>query len=480
MNVLPIPTINPVTNYTFCNGQWSSLISFSGTPGSIYNWTNSNPNIGLPFANGTGSIFFMASSNSNSQIISSQITVIPELNGCAGSPEYFTISVNPTPVVYQFDWNYCHGQQTTPVQFQGAFTNVTWTNNNVSIGLVSNGNGNIPSFNAQNLNTSTSIANITAIPTYVNGGTTCTGNAFNFEFHVNPLPTVNAISNISLCQGDSIGTIAFVGSGTSYEWTNSNPGIGLQSNGVGDIPGFIPAVVNNTITTSSIQVTPVYFDYISCYGASENFTITIHTPTQSFDTVSACDSFTLNGETYLQTGTYTQILSNSQGCDSIITLNLTLNNTLNTPTVSLIDDTLLQTPIQDGANYQWILCSDLEPIINETSSDFSPTVNALYAVIVSNSCGSDTSDCIDVNSIGLNEFNQLTIELYPNPNNGYFNVSVPSALIGVKIEIRDINGRILRTFIANEEWQVINISDLASGNYWWAIEKNKPIQMITN
>ena len=34
----------------------------------------------------------------------------------------------------------------------------------------------------------------------------------------------------------------------------------------------------------------------------------------------------LNGQTYTQTGTYTQVLTNAAGCDSTITLNLTISD----------------------------------------------------------------------------------------------------------------------------------------------------------
>ena len=39
------------------------------------------------------------------------------------------------------------------------------------------------------------------------------------------------------------------------------------------------------------------------------------------------DVYTLNGQNYTQTGTYTQLLTNSYGCDSTITLNLVVNHT---------------------------------------------------------------------------------------------------------------------------------------------------------
>ncbi len=43
--------------------------------------------------------------------------------------------------------------------------------------------------------------------------------------------------------------------------------------------------------------------------------------------ISALDSFTLNATTYTQSGTYTQVIPNAAGCDSTITLNLTINYT---------------------------------------------------------------------------------------------------------------------------------------------------------
>ena len=41
--------------------------------------------------------------------------------------------------------------------------------------------------------------------------------------------------------------------------------------------------------------------------------------------ISACSSYTLNNRTFDSSGTYTQVIPNSTGCDSIITLHLTIN-----------------------------------------------------------------------------------------------------------------------------------------------------------
>jgi hypothetical protein len=53
--------------------------------------------------------------------------------------------------------------------------------------------------------------------------------------------------------------------------------------------------------------------------------LTINSSTSSSSTQTACDSYTWNGQTYTQSGTYTYTTTNSVGCDSVATLVLTLN-----------------------------------------------------------------------------------------------------------------------------------------------------------
>ena len=51
-------------------------------------------------------------------------------------------------------------------------------------------------------------------------------------------------------------------------------------------------------------------------------------PTQyTEETITACDSYTWNGETYTTNGEYTYNTTTANGCDSIVTLHLTINQT---------------------------------------------------------------------------------------------------------------------------------------------------------
>ena len=62
--------------------------------------------------------------------------------------------------------------------------------------------------------------------------------------------------------------------------------------------------------------------------------LTINQPSSGSASASACASYTWNGTTYTQSGTYVKTLTNAAGCDSIATLVLTIQQPL-TPTVTI-------------------------------------------------------------------------------------------------------------------------------------------------
>ena len=55
--------------------------------------------------------------------------------------------------------------------------------------------------------------------------------------------------------------------------------------------------------------------------------MTIHFATSGYDTIVSCDSVFWNGSMYSSSGSYQATLTNAVGCDSVVTLALTINYT---------------------------------------------------------------------------------------------------------------------------------------------------------
>ncbi|MBA3900938.1 MAG: T9SS type A sorting domain-containing protein, partial [Bacteroidetes bacterium] len=79
---------------------------------------------------------------------------------------------------------------------------------------------------------------------------------------------------------------------------------------------------------------------------------------------------------------------------------------------------------QGGASYQWLDCDDNSIITGENSQIFTATSNGSYAAIITLSGCTDTTSCLAVTSVGIEEYNTAeAIKVYPNPNNGNFVIS---------------------------------------------------------
>src|SRR5690606_13358728 len=102
--------------------------------------------------------------------------------------------------------------------------------------------------------------------------------------------------------------------------------------------------------------------------------LTINNPTTGTDVQTACNSYTwIDNNTYTasnNTATHTIVGGAANGCDSIVTLNLTIttvdnSTTLNANTISAN---------QNGATYRWLDCNNGNAVISgETAQSFTPT-----------------------------------------------------------------------------------------------------------
>jgi len=201
------------------------------------------------------------------------------------------------------------------------------------------------------------------------------------------------------------------------------------------------------------------------------------TPTSSTDTQSACDSYTwVDGNTYItsnNSATYTT--SNAAGCDSTITLNLTISPT---PDNSITQNGGSLTATQTGATYQWIDCDNFfVPVIGEVNQTFFPSLSGYYAVEVTIGDCSSTSECRLVEFTGIDEIESL-ISVHPNPTKDEVTLSIGTELLGTGFVVTDNAGRIILTDTFKSTKQTVNLSGFNNGVYFITTDKESPVKII--
>ncbi len=163
------------------------------------------------------------------------------------------------------------------------------------------------------------------------------------------------------------------------------------------------------------------------------------TPSTSTDVKTSCGPYVwIDGNTYSSnnnTATFTITGGASTGCDSIVTLNLTITSVINTVSTSWSTITADQT----GATYQWIDCGNSNnPISGATSQSYTATADGSYAVIITNGTCSDTSACVVITNASIKENSLASTSIYPNPSKGTFTIEAQS---NMQLNITDLTGR---------------------------------------
>lgn len=178
----------------------------------------------------------------------------------------------------------------------------------------------------------------------------------------------------------------------------------------------------------------------------------------SFLTLSVCeDSFTLNEQTYTESGVYQQWLPGISQCDSIIVLDLTLNY-IAEPVITVNEFELGVTNTYD--TYQWI--KEGEAIAGATSSTYLVTANGAYQVAVGNAEGcSDTSAIYIVDNVGINDPTGLgkQIQIYPNPASDVLYINSPVAVTAL---LYSVEGRLVTRV---EQARSLSLKGLTKGMY---------------
>ena len=222
--------------------------------------------------------------------------------------------------------------------------------------------------------------------------------------------------------------------------------------------------VANTNLTAAICEGSVYTE--NGFNASEAGTYT-----QNLQTVNGCDSIvtltlTINpvadttiaaaiceGEIYYENGfmasregTHTQILQTKNGCDSVVTLNLTIY-----PAYQMG----IGAVIHEGETYE-----EYGFDVNEegTYTQILQTVNGCDSIITLN---------VVLSSLDEVEANDIKVNVYPNPANSYTVLEVQGLKEETSVYLFDIQGRKIKEYSmkAGQEILRIDLGDLPKGVY---------------
>lgn len=373
LTVNPLPAVTVPASLTYCEGSGVPEALFTSTPsGATYTWTNSNTGIGLT-GSGTGNVPVFTAINNTSSAITSTITVTPTLNDCVGPSSTYTITINPQPeVIVPANFTVCAGSPVSGSNFSSvpAGATYTWTNSNTTIGLPGSGSGNVPAFTAINTSASVATATITVTP-FLNG---CNGPSISYVITVNPLPRVDALTNLIVCSGATIAASAFSSTpgGATYTWTNSNTSIGLAGSGSGNIASFTAINSSTYVVTAAITVTPTLN---GCTGPSSSYTITVNPlpRVNALANVTVCSGATITatnfssqpaGASYSWTNSNTSIGLAASGTGNVPSF--TASNTSGSPVTA----TITVTPVLNGcsgpSSSYTILINPLPAIISAT------------------------------------------------------------------------------------------------------------------
>jgi len=143
---------------------------------------------------------------------------------------------------------------------------------------------------------------------------------------------------------------------------------------------------------------------------------------------------------YSVSGIYSDTISNRVNCDSVITLDLTINTI--DPFVTINSNTL--TAYDTVATYQWVDCGfDYQILFGAAKQNFRVVKNGSYAVILNKGNCIDTSACNLVIVTEVDDFFGGKIIIYPNPSTDEFNVDLGRVPMDVKIEVFDLNSKLL-------------------------------------
>ena len=230
---------------------------------------------------------------------------------------------------------------------------------------------------------------------------------------------------------------------------------------------------DSVFLSGAYQNTPgVYYDSLFTKEGCDSIvftTLTIDSAYNINESASICTGITYifpDSATSTISKVHTSFLTSTTGCDSIVITTLTVNNV--DTSISISGTTLTASAVV--SSYQWLDCGNSYDVINgDTTQNFTPFSNGSYAVEVTDNGCTDTSACITISTLGIDQnslFNSVAI--YYNPNSEMFVVEVEfEAKTEFLIQLINITGQIIysESINASSSKRDINLSRYAKGVY---------------
>jgi len=200
--------------------------------------------------------------------------------------------------------------------------------------------------------------------------------------------------------------------------------------------------------------------------------LTINNPTKQNLKVTNCRSYTTPSGRHTVTNTsfVNDTLRTKGGCDSVVlTIDVTINN-VNTATTRSMN-TLSATTANSSASFQWLDCDNTyNTIANETKKDFTPAKDGKYAVEVTENSCKDTSMCVTFAINGVKMLDKSTLNTAPNPSKGNFTINSLSMIHNAKVTLLNAQGQLIQTWNFVElKHSKLNVQ-VAGGVYYLNIE----------
>lgn len=287
-------------------------------------------------------------------------------------------------------------------------------------------------------------------------------------------PMYNETASKAICSGDSylFGTQILTSAGTFKEVFQSINGcdstvtLTLSINPIYDetaskaiCPGSSYLFGKQTLTTAGTY-TETFSSMIGC-DSTVTLTLTVNPKYNETASKSICagNFYVFGTQTLTDDGTYTETFKSMSGCDSTVVLTLAVNSVDTTVT---INGTTLTANVSN-ATYMWINCDNGNtPIEGETNQSFTAKTSGNYAVIITHDLCSVISACTSVVLTRIDDFKiETSITAYPNPTNGTIVIDTDKIIVD-EITVSNAVGKVVKRIKPNSPISLVELNEKGS------------------